>query len=196
MLIGFSAVARDEEVIQGNYTLNTNDRGDASFVTDVFELKGHTSDLELDTRADLNNNWIYLNYALINQETGQAYDFGREISYYSGYDADGAWTEGSHSDSVAIPSVPPGSYYLRIEPESDFGKGALSYSITAKRDVPQMSFFGIAFLALLLPAGLLTWRSMNFEHLRWAESDYASASDDDADRPNLGLGNLLGKGND
>jgi hypothetical protein len=51
-------------------------------------------------------------------------------------------------------------------------------------------------LALLLPAGLLTWRSMNFEHLRWAESDYASASDDDADRPNLGLGNLLGKGND
>ena len=109
-------------------------------MTDVFQLKGHTSDLELTTTADVNNNWIYLNYALINQDTGQAYDFGREVSYYHGYDSDGSWTEGSHTDRVAIPSVPPGNYYLRVEPESDFGHGTISYSISAKRDVPQASF--------------------------------------------------------
>ena len=43
-----------------------------SFVTDVFQLEGHTSNLELTTTANVNNNWIYLNYALINQDTGQA----------------------------------------------------------------------------------------------------------------------------
>ena len=200
MFIAFESVARNDEVIQGSYTFNTNTRGDSSFVTDVFELKGHTSDVELTTDSDVNNNWIYLNYALINQDTGQAYDFGREVSYYHGYDSDGSWTEGSHSDSVVVPSVPPGNYYLRIEPESDFGRGTIHYSISAKRDVPQASFFGLALLALLVPAGLITWRSMNFEHLRWAESDYGSGGADDDDSGDAGkpmsLGNLFGKGSD
>jgi hypothetical protein len=202
MLMGFSTFARNEQVIAGNYEFNTNARGEASFVTDVFEVKGHTSDLELKTKSNVDNNWIYLNYALINQNTGQAYDFGREVSYYHGYDSDGFWSEGRQDDSVAIPSVPPGNYYLRVEPESDFGRGIIWYSITATRDVPQMSFFGLAFLALLVPAALITWRSLNFEHLRWAESDYApsAASDDDDDDNNPGrpitLGNIAEKRND
>ena len=198
MFIGFESFARNEKVLREFYSFNTNARGEASFVTDVFPLKGRTSDLELTTAADVNNNWLYLNYALINQDTGQAYDFGREVSYYHGYDSDGSWTEGSHTDHVTIPSVPPGNYYLRVEPESDFGHGTISYSITAKRDVPQASFFGIALLALLVPSGLITWRSLNFEHLRWAESDYASAGSDDDDsndpgRP-MSLGSVFGKG--
>jgi hypothetical protein len=51
---------------------------------------------------------------------------------------------------------------------------------------------------LLVPAGLITWRSINFEHLRWAESDYGDgeessdsntdSDDDDSDRPiDLGI---------
>jgi hypothetical protein len=200
MMILFWSFARSEQVVEGNYAFNTNERGEASFVTDVFQLKGHTSDLELKTTADVNNNWIYLNYALINQDTGQAYDFGREVSYYSGYDEDGSWSEGSRADSVVIPSVSPGNYYLRVEPESDFGHGTISYSISASRDVPQASFLGIALLALLIPAGLITWRSMNFEHLRWAESDYGSTSSDDDDSEDAGrpmsLGNLSGKRDD
>jgi hypothetical protein len=173
MMVGFASSARDEEAFQGAYIFDTSARGEASFVTDPFELKGRTSTLELSTTTNVDNNWIYLNYALINQDTGQAYDFGREVSYYHGHDSDGSWTEGSRSDSVAIPSVPPGTYFLRVEPESDSGHGTIHYEITAKRDVPQFSFFGIALLALLVPAALITWRSINFEHLRWAESDHA-----------------------
>jgi len=186
MMVGFAASARDEQAFQGAYIFDTSARGEASFVTDPFELQGRTSTLELSTTTNVDNSWIYLNYALINQDTGQAYDFGREVSYYHGSDSDGSWTEGSRSDSVAIPSVPPGTYFLRVEPESDSGHGTIHYEITAKRDVPQFSFFGIALLALLVPAALITWRSINFEHLRWAESDHApmesstdSGGDDD-----------------
>jgi len=186
MMVGFASSARDEQAFQGAYIFDTSARGEASFVTDPFELQGRTSTLELSTTTNVDNSWIYLNYALINQDTGQAYDFGREVSYYHGYDSDGSWTEGSRSDSVAIPSVPPGTYFLRVEPESDSGHGTIHYEITAKRDVPQFSFFGIALLALLVPAALITWRSINFEHLRWAESDHApmesstdSGGDDD-----------------
>lgn len=175
LLVGFYATARDESVFEQSYEFNTNVKTEASFVTDVFELKGRTSDVELTTTADVDNNWIYLNYALINQDTGHAYDFGREVSYYHGYDSDGSWSEGSTKDTVTVPSVPPGNYYLRVEPESDYHRGTIYYTIILRRDVPQAGFFGLGVLALLLPAGLITWRSLNFEHLRWAESDYGGA---------------------
>ena len=200
MMILFWSLARNEQVFQGDYKFNPNSHGETSFVTDVFELGGHTSDLELTTTSNVDSSWIYLNCALINQDTGQAYDFGREVSYYYGHDEDGLWTEGKQDDSVIIPSVPPGHYYFRLEPESDSRGGIISYSISAKRDVPQVSFFGIVLLALLAPAGLITWRSMNFEHLRWAESDYGSTGSDDDDSEDAGrpmsLGNLSGKRDD
>jgi len=185
LIIGFYATARNEQVFSQSYSFNTNGKTEASFVTDVFELKGRTSDVEIDTQAGVNNSWIYLNYALINEDTGHAYDFGREVSYYSGYDSDGSWTEGSQKDSVTIPSVPPGRYYLRVEPESEYYRGTIYYSIALRRDVPQFSFFGIAALALLIPAGFITWKFMNFEHLRWAESDYSNSGGSD-DNQNAG----------
>jgi hypothetical protein len=176
MMIGFDMAARNEQAFTGYYKYNSNQRGEASFVTDDFEVKGHTSNVEVTTSTDLNNRWIYLNYALINEETGQAFDFGREVSYYHGYDSDGAWSEGKANDSVAIPKVPPGRYYLRVEPEGDAGYGVTYYTVTIKRDVPQYSFYAIALGALLLPAIVLTWRSLSFEHLRWAESDHPPIS--------------------
>ena len=175
LAVAVYSTARDEPVFEDSYSYNTNVRGEASFVTDMFELKGHTSDVVLTTSADVDNNWIYLNYALINEDTGHAYDFGREVSYYHGHDADGSWSEGGRKDSVTVPSVAPGHYYLRIEPESDPHHGNINYRVALRRDVPQIGFFWLGGLLLLIPALLITWRSMNFEHLRWAESDYGGA---------------------
>jgi hypothetical protein len=175
--VGAYWMESDEQVFEQTFEFNTGTGGEASFVTDVFQLKGRTSDVEVTTNAGVDNDWIYLNCALIDQDTGHAYDFGREVSYYHGYDSDGSWSEGGTNNTVTIPSVPPGNYYLRIEPESDPNRGLIRYVVTVKRDVPQASFMGLAALALLIPAGLITWRSMNFEHLRWAESDYGAAPD-------------------
>lgn len=178
LMVVLSAIQSHKQVFANKYFFDTNmpPSVEQSFVTPVFELQGRTSSVEVDTEAGVDNNWIYLNYALINQDTGQAYDFGREVSFYHGVDSDGSWTEGSISNSAVIPSVPPGHYYLRIEPEADRGKGQISYTVKVQRDVVQLSWYGLAFLALLAPAILLTWRSMSFEHLRWAESDHAPGS--------------------
>lgn len=182
LMIGFDVSAQNKQIFTGSYKYDSRQHGEASFVTNDFELPGHTSNVEVETSTDLDNHWIYLNYALINEDTGQAFDFGREVSYYHGYDSDGSWSEGGANDKVAVPSVPAGRYYLRVEPEGDPGYGVTYYNITVKRDVPQYSFYGIALLALLAPAVLLTWRSISFEHMRWAESDHApigSGDDDD-----------------
>jgi len=176
MMIAFDMTASKREIFNGYYKFDSNARGDASFVTEEFELSGHSSNVEVNTCTDLNNRWMYLNYALINEETGQAFDFGREVSYYHGYDSDGAWSEGNANDSVAVPKVPPGRYYLRVEPEGDPGYGVTYYTINLKRDVPQYSLYALAFGVLLLPAILLTWRTLSFEHMRWSESDHPPIS--------------------
>ena len=163
-----------ERVFQEFYRFSPSTT-EASFVTPEFELKGRTSDVEVRTDADVSNQWIYLNYALINEDTGQAYDFGREVSNYSGVASDGQWQEGSQHDRVVLPSIPPGHYYLRIEPESDPSLGIIGYTVTVTRDVPVVGVYLLAFAALLLPALLISWRTHNFELARWADSDHPKA---------------------
>ncbi len=169
----FDMRAKKEPVLQETYQYNHADaKGETSFVTDVFELSGGTSAVEVKTSAPVDNHWIYLNYALINQDTGQAWDFGREVTYYHGYDSDGSWSEGKRTDTVVIPSVPPGHYYLRIEPEADPSLPNTAYTVNVTRDVPVLGIYGIAFVALLLPALLISWRAYTFERSRWSESDH------------------------
>src|SRR5271168_654699 len=173
LIVFFDIYSAKAPVFQSAYLFRSGEsKTESSFVTDIFELKGRLSNVEVSTHADVSNNWIYLNYALINQDTGQAWDFGREVSYYYGRDSDGSWSEGSDHDSVVVPSVPAGHYYLRIEPESDPKHPPVGYTVEVKRGVPVLGFFGIAFLALLIPAIVITWRSISFERACWSESDH------------------------
>ena len=185
LLLFFNVFASKDRVFSGSYFFSPRAGQEASFVTDVFELKGRTSNVEFSTRPDLNNNWAYFNYALINTDTNQAFDFGREVSYYFGSDSDGSWTEGGQNDTAMVPSVPSGHYYLRVEPEMDANAAGVTYSISLRRDVPTWSYFLIAALLLLVPPIFLTFRSTGFEQARWRESDYppavssGSSGDDD-----------------
>jgi hypothetical protein len=173
VMVGFDMLAKKEPVFNETYHFErVNAKGEQSFVTDVFELTGRTSNVEVKTYAPVSNHWIYLNYALINQDTEQAWDFGREVSYYSGYDSDGSWSEGKQNDTVVIPGVPPGRYFLRIEPEVDPALPFIPYTVEVRRDVPVFGIYGIAFLALLVPALAIAWRSYTFERSRWSESDH------------------------
>jgi Domain of unknown function (DUF4178) len=180
-------LSRNKLVYQGNFVYQGDSAlritsGGAAFVTDVFDVPGHTANIVVQTHADVSNSWIYLGFALISEETGNAYDFGREVSYYFGRDSDGSWTEGTQSDEATLPSVPAGRYYLRIEPDGP--AGTISYSIKVYRDVPRWSFFWLGLLALVSPPGFLFWRRRVFEIHRWSESDHpivtlSSGTDDD-----------------
>jgi hypothetical protein len=64
----------NQEVFSQRYSFGGAIQPEASFVTPAFDLKGRTTNVEISTKTDLANNWTYFNYALINEETGQAYD--------------------------------------------------------------------------------------------------------------------------
>src|SRR4029077_17905747 len=173
VMAGFDMFAKKEPVLSETYRFNRNEaKVEQSFVTDVFELTGRTSNVEVKTFAPVSNHWIYLNDALINQDTEQAWDFGREVSYYHGYDSDGSLTEGKQNYTVVLPSVPPGHYYLRIEPEADPSLSSISYSVDVTHDVPVFGIYGLAFLALLVPVVIISFRAYTFERSRWSESDH------------------------
>jgi hypothetical protein len=160
----------DREVFKDDYAYVPG-RSESAFVTPIFELTGRDSNVELAVHTDLNNNWAYFNFALINEETGQAFDFGREVTYY--YDSAEHESEGSRNDTVIVPGVPSGRYYLRVEPEMGRSLAVLHYQIALRRDVPNYIFFLIAAGLLLIPPIFKTIRSARFEGQRWSQSDYA-----------------------
>ncbi|HLH41248.1 MAG TPA: DUF4178 domain-containing protein [Bryobacteraceae bacterium] len=174
----FAVFSRENVVFRNSYYFSTL-QPEPSFVTPVFNIDGRASGLQLIVHADVNNNWAYFNFALINDDTGSAYDFGREVSYYHGTDSDGSWTEGGQTSTAYLPSVPPGRYYLRVEPEMDaagpYRNGtkkynAVAYDITIRHDVPNYAWFWIAGILLLIPPAISSLRRRSFEKQRWAQS--------------------------
>jgi hypothetical protein len=170
LVIFFATFSRQETVFHSSYTYASGQTGEPSFVTGDFDLTGRPATLELALKTDLDNNWTYFNLALVNEDTGQGYDFGREVSYYHGVDSDGNWDEGSRNSSVLLPSVAPGKYYLRVEPEMD--AGAVTYDLTLRHDVPNYTWFLLAFGLLLIPPIWYTVRARGFETQRWRNSDH------------------------
>lgn len=182
LLAFFVFSAANKEVYRHAYHFVQNSPGEHSFVTDVFELQGH-GNVEVEINTDLANNWAYFNLALLREDGSQGFDFGREVSYYYGRDSDGSWTEGKARDSVVLPRVPAGRYYLRVEPEMDPQASAqaasgmtMNYEIVVRRDVPTSWLFWLALPLLLIPPVLTSVRAASFEAQRWSESDYGTSS--------------------
>lgn len=181
-LVGIAAPS--QKVFERKYSF-TPGTAEASFVTPVFQVRGRESNVQVTINTDLRNDWAYLSVALINDNTGVAYDAGKEIGYYFGTDNDGNWSEGSRSASITIPGVPEGLYYLRVEPEMerDGRPHAMNYAIVVERGKPAFFWFVVAWLALLIPPIFTSIRAFSFENRRWAESDHGpllkSSSEDD-----------------
>jgi hypothetical protein len=152
-----------------------------AFVTPTFEVKGRRSNLEVRTEAQVDNGWAYFDYALVNETTGQTYEFGREVSYYHGRDSDGNWSEGSRRDRAVLPSVPPGPYFLRVLPEAQVPTDFLEYRILVRRDVPIVFPYLIGLILLAVPPVFMGLRAWGVESARWKESDYAPSDEDDDD---------------
>jgi hypothetical protein len=188
VLAFFTFFAQNREVFRKSFQFAQNAPGEHSLVTDMFDVPGRTSNVEVDINADVDNDWAYFNLALINEQTGQGYDFGREVSYYHGRDSDGNWAEGGRHDSIVIPRVPAGRYYLRIEPEMEASYAssaalghAMAYEVVVRRDVPSTWFLWLALPLLMIPALIITFSSATFEGRRWQESDYAPSSSSGGD---------------
>jgi hypothetical protein len=173
---------------------------EAAIFTDPFVVD-RRGNLEVTVTAPVANSWLYLDGALINEETGTVDEFDVEVSYYWGSDSDGSWSEGGPSTRRYIGGVEPGRYVLRLQPQWQ-GQPPRQYNVTVRSRVPRFYMVVLGMLALLAWPVLVAMRSAAFETQRWSESDHSSSgSDDEDDEPEaifdmgkpqpitLGLGN-------
>lgn len=130
------------------------------------------SNLQVNVEAPVSNSWLYLEGALINDETGAVDEFDVEVSYYTGVDSDGSWSEGGTSSTRYIPAVPAGRYTLRLAPQWETGRAPSSYDVTVRNRVPRFYHLFLAVLALMAWPALRLWRYFRFETERWSESDH------------------------
>lgn len=163
----FAMISTNKEVFRHSYDFAPGGTAEPSFVTDPFEVSGRPNNIEIEINTDLSNNWAYFNFALIDQDTGHGFDFGREVSYYFGSDSDGPWTEGRTSNSVKVPGVLPGRYYLRVEPEMDAKAVPMRYELVVHRGVVTWSWIWLAALLLIIPPAFTTVRAFQYESARW-----------------------------
>jgi hypothetical protein len=164
--------ARGTESFARNFVFDPRTAPEATLVTPVFELDGRPTAVQLDTTADLDNQWMFVGYALVNDETGQAFEVARDMSYYHGVDDGESWSEGSSRDTVELPSVPGGRYFLRIETEGERGARPVQYRVRVVRDVSTSLWFLVALALIVAPPIVASWRAMVFEQRRWQESDH------------------------
>jgi len=148
---------------------------EAALFTDRFVLD-RTGNLELKVQAPVSNSWLYLDGALINEETGEVDEFDLEVSYYAGVDSDGSWSEGGQGARTYVAGVPPGRYVLRLAPQWEAGHPVSGYDLEVRSRVPRFYQVALAALALLFWPIVLSWRSFRFEMERWSESDHAWVS--------------------
>jgi hypothetical protein len=177
LTVGRCATARNDRVFVERYAFRPGLPEDSTSIeAGPIVLTGRPAALQVEVDTDLDNAWAFFSFALVNEETGKRLEFGREVSRYHGVEGGESWSEGSSSDEVRLPSVPPGRYQLLIDPEAEV---PVAYTVTLTHDVPGGGFFIAAFLLLAAPAALAAFASIGFESQRWQESDYAPEEDDD-----------------
>lgn len=146
-----------------------------------FILSDKTGYIEARLRAPVSNSWFEYTGEIVNEETGEEYEYDQGVEFYSGYDYDGSWSEGSQSAERWLPSLPPGTYHLNVTPGQGSAQG-LTYDIEfSQGNLSWGNFFFTLFLICVYPIYYIM-RSSSFEKRRWSQSDYSpyrSANEDD-----------------
>ncbi len=148
-----------------------NPQSENVFLTPHFLIENHQEKLDVVGTANVDNNWLDLDMELVDAKTNVTYPAEMEISYYHGYD-DGEWSEGGRNATASIASVPPGEYFLSVEPDADPAIKMMPFTVKVQRGGVFASNFLLSLGIVLLYPLYLLFRKYTFERARWAESDY------------------------
>ena len=94
------------------------------YVTRSFEITQPNAICKARFSASVDDSWVYLDVAVINDKYEALLDFSAQMSYYHGYEGGESWSEGSRKDSVAFKLKEPGSYRLLLKGQAGAGNRA------------------------------------------------------------------------
>ena len=137
----------------------------------------HQAALEIDLTATLSNQWLELPVSLVNEQTGQGFEFTKNIEFYSGVESGESWSEGSRDTDAVLAQVPAGRYHLNFYPLTEAGPAAPAIVVRVVADPTLWSNFFIVFFLLLIYPFCQYVRRAGHETQRWNESDYGPVSE-------------------
>ena len=141
-------------------------------VSPSFTVPG-TGALTVDLWAGLNNSWVEIPYALVNEQTGQQFAASTNLEHYSGVEDGESWQEGKQEAATLLNEVPAGQYHLNFYPLAEPGKAEqVAFRATVQARATAGSNAGLALLLLLLYPGYIYLRRASHEHTRWQNSDF------------------------
>lgn len=181
-LIVFIPQSSGKELINEKFTFDQNDPEKIK-VTSSFELPKDSQNIEITLWSPVQNNWLEVQADLVDEGTGESEGFEIGVEYYTGFDSDGRWSEGSNTNDKLISMMKKGKYHLNIEATSEL-IGPLIYSVSVRSGVVTWSNFLWSFFLILIFPLFATMRRRSFEVKRWSNSDYSpyqssEGSDDD-----------------
>ncbi|MCC7534634.1 MAG: DUF4178 domain-containing protein [Deltaproteobacteria bacterium] len=148
----------------------TSDPTDAYF-TQPFHVAEETAlSVEMST-TNLVNGWAGAAIALVNDTTGDVYEFDLETERWSGYEGGEYWSEGSTSASERIGEVTPGWYLMRIDPEWSQTSGQPSATLRVATADRALTCAICLFPLAWLPALFAFFLSRAHETKRWYNSN-------------------------
>jgi len=141
-------------------------------VSPSFVVDGPTA-LEVDLRAHVDNSWVELPVSLVNEQTGQGFEFTKSIEYYHGVEGGESWSEGSVEGDATLAPVPAGRYHLNVYPATENNR-PVSFSLRVTEHTSLTSNVVLLVLFLLLWPALVYWRHSAHEQKRWEQSDFGA----------------------
>jgi hypothetical protein len=170
----FAATALNQSALQYSGTFTPNVK-QSDITTPVFVLNKDKANVAITVSAPVDNSWFWVSGEMVNNDTGISYPFEQTVEYYSGYDSDGAWTEGGNSAKHMFASVPGGKYYMNLDTENGSFKTTdpVAFQVNVQRDLPTFDNYWWTLLFLsVLP--IISWMLMRrTEVARWSNSDFS-----------------------
>ncbi len=150
-------------------------------LTKPFKIERDGEILRLKGSAPLNNSWLALDFAVVDSEDRVLKEFWNEAAYYSGYDSEGHWSEGSPRFSSCFKVEKAGNYRLLVHAQGgsgDFGPARNEPVRLTLESGATISWYFIVpmILACVFMFVGLASREI-FESRRW--SDVVEDADDD-----------------
>lgn len=113
-------------------------------------VRKHNESYTIHVKASLSSqSWANIEGQVLDSTKQYLFSFGKELSYYSGRDYEGSWTELDNNYSINVTFPKPGTYYLQFNTQSDRAPQNVEVKVSKKRgsSIPHM-WFGIIILLI------------------------------------------------
>ncbi|WP_211617695.1 DUF4178 domain-containing protein [Hymenobacter psychrotolerans] len=140
-------------------------------VSKSFEIEGPAALQFRLASSELYNQWLEVPVTLVNEQTGQSYEFTKNLEFYAGVEDGESWSEGDRDQGATLAGIPSGKYHLTLYPVTENGMNQ-PLSIYASQHTPLQSNAVLLLLALAVYPGIQYLRRRTHEYSRWSNSDY------------------------